>query len=120
MRRYTGPDEKTRLKVVGRAGMRCERCGKGADYWLGADIHHRKPRRMGGTSDPEINSPSNLVLLCRGCHSEVESRRAQALADGWLVYASGDPSRVPVNLPGFGPTLLTKDGKYDVTEDERG
>lgn len=75
---------------------------------------------MGGTSDPEINSLCNLVLLCRKCHNEVESHRSQALADGWLIHAEKKPSEVPVNLPAFGPTLLTKEGSYIVTEDERG
>lgn len=118
--RNTGPSKETRMAVAARAGARCERCGSGGDYWLGQDIHHRKPRRMGGTSDPEVNSPCNLVLLCRSCHNEVESRRSQALADGWLVHAWQEPSMVKVILHAFGPTLLTKDGSYIVMEDENG
>lgn len=75
---------------------------------------------MGGTRDPEINSPANLVLLCRRCHNDVESHRSQAIADGWIIPMGSDPGATPVNLPGFGPTFLTKEGEYVVMEDENG
>ena len=118
--RRTGPSKDTRYAVVTRSRGRCERCGRGGDFWLGQDIHHRKPRRMGGTRDPEINSTANLVLLCRACHDDVESHRTQGAKDGWILSARQEPSMVPVNLNAFGPTLLTKDGGYIVTEDENG
>lgn len=66
----------------------CQRCGHLITGWFSR--HHRDPRGMGGsTSDP--HALANLVLLCGsatsrgGCHHEVESRRAQARIDGWLV-----------------------------------
>lgn len=57
---------------------------------------------MGGSKDPAINSPSNLLFLCgsgtEGCHGWVESNRAEAYADGLLVYRNDDPSEIPVVL----------------------
>jgi 5-methylcytosine-specific restriction protein A len=77
-----------------------------------SDIHHRRPRRMGGTLDPEINSPANLVLLCRACHSDIESHRQQALTDGWLLYSTANPEQQPVSIRGLGLVNLTKNGAY--------
>ena len=54
-----------------------------------ASIHHRKPRKMGGTRRPDINFLPNLVLLCgtgtTGCHGWIEANRKAAKATGWLV-----------------------------------
>ena len=86
----------TRSIVANRAGGVCERCGR---HW-GSNVHHRKPRGMGGTRDPQANSPANLVLLCGsgtfGCHGEVESNRAKAYMDGWLVRRADDPELIPL------------------------
>lgn len=65
--------------VLDRAAGHCERCGVAGP----TQLHHRRPRGMGGTRRPD--TVHNLAALCRGCHEEVESRRAQALADGWLL-----------------------------------
>ena len=50
---------------------RCARCGKDVTY-IQSSIQHRKARGMGGTNDPSINSPANLIVLCgsgtTGCH----------------------------------------------------
>ena len=85
----TGPDLATRQLVVDRDMRRCVRCGE-----PGQQIHHRKPRGMGGTSDPAINSPANLVLLCLACHAYIESHRADAYESGWLVRRWQDPAEV--------------------------
>lgn len=57
---------------------------------------------MGGSKDPAINLPSNLLFLCgsgtQGCHGWVESNRTQAYEDGLLVYRGDDPSEIPVVL----------------------
>jgi hypothetical protein len=66
---------------------------------------------MGGTSDPNANQPTNLVLLCKPCHRCVESHRPAARAAGWLVRQGRDPAAVVVQLPA-GPVLLTDDGRY--------
>ena len=114
-RRSTGPSSGVREEVWERAGGYCERCGKA----IGSQpmsVHHRKPRRMGGTTDPSVNTPSNLAMLCgsgtTGCHGEIESQRSQAYADGWLLHAGQDPVDVPVRLRGGPMIFLTIEGGY--------
>jgi hypothetical protein len=92
-----------RKTVLVRCEGRCERCGR----WLAnvpSSVHHRKARHMGGTSDPTINDPSNLVALCgtgtTGCHGWIESNRGTALTEGWLVSSWDDPARTPVIVGG--------------------
>jgi len=83
-----------------RSQNRCERCG--TDDALRWSLHHRKPRGMGGSKDPAINSPANIVLLCgsgtTGCHGWIESHRAEAYTDGLLVYRIDDPAEMEVRL----------------------
>ncbi|TIC78806.1 HNH endonuclease [Nocardioides sp. GY 10127] len=103
-RRDTGPTTETRILVRERSAGRCEGCGRAlhaAGTWT-ADhsFHHRRPRGMGGTTDPAANTPANLLLLCgtgtTGCHGWVESNRGKATALGWLVPRGTDPADVPV------------------------
>ncbi len=56
--------------VIDRDQGTCISCGSRFD-----EVHHRYRRGMGGSSDPEIHSPTNLVCLCSGCHREAESLR---------------------------------------------
>lgn len=51
---------------------------------------------MGSSSRGSTNSPSNLVSLCEPCHREVESNRAEASFQGYLVGQHEEPSQVPV------------------------
>lgn len=123
--RNTGPSAVTRLVVIGRAGGRCERCGKVVHTngrFVGEySIHHRKPRGMGGTKDPAANSPSNLVLLCgsattpEGCHTAVEKFRQAALNTGWIVTRTADPARVPLKYSSGRWYLLGDDGTLTET-----
>lgn len=123
--RSTGPRAVVRLVVVSRAGGSCELCGvpvavvddDGQVTPVAAySIHHRQPRGMGGTDDPAVNSPANLLLLCgtgtSGCHGLVESQRAMAVTNGWLVPRPTDPATVPVELHD-GRRLLTLSGTYE-------
>lgn len=93
--------------VSARAHGRCERCGA-----LGDDIHHRRARGMGGSRDPRLNRPGNLVLLCRGCHDWIESRRSWAYGQGWLIPHDSriNPETVPVHTIAHGRVLLADDG----------
>ena len=82
-----GVSVETRSVVIQRAGHRCEKClGSLAD---GMSVHHRRPRGMGGTKIPAINSAENLLALCgsgtTGCHGWVESNREDAYSRGLLV-----------------------------------
>lgn len=55
---------------------------------------------MGGSRDPFINSPANIVLLCgsgtEGCHGWVESNRQQSYDEGLLVHRNDDSSEIPI------------------------
>lgn len=85
-------------------------CGKGP---YGLQVHHRKPRRMGGRSDPAINAPANLVSLCLEDHQLTESCRREALDMGLLLHEHEDPARVPVRHEQFGVVYLLADGTLE-------
>jgi hypothetical protein len=91
--------------VVARDQWSCVGCGMGImglERGVGWSIHHRIPRGMGGSKDPKISAPSNLVVLCgsgsTGCHGDAESYRDAARARGLLVWRSQDPAEVPVEV----------------------
>lgn len=113
--RRTGPTPQVRELVRARAGSSCERCGMALRT---GNIHHRKPRGMGGTTDPAANSPANLMLVCgsgtTGCHGWIESHRQEALTEGWLVPRTADPEGSPVRVWGAGWAQLRADGHYEV------
>jgi 5-methylcytosine-specific restriction endonuclease McrA len=114
-RRRTGPSDTVRQEVWDRSGGYCERCGKPV-VTTAMSVHHRRPRRMGGTTDPAVNTPANLAILCgsgtTGCHGEIESHRTEAYADGWLLHTGQDPVDVPVRLRGGPMIFLTVEGGY--------
>jgi len=95
----------TRQLIVDRDNGWCRRCGR-----TGEQIHHRKPRGMGGTRDSDINSPANLVLLCSGCHSWIELNREWAYKLGWLVHRTADPADIPVQTGHWSVRLLPDGG----------
>lgn len=94
-RRMTGPERAVRQAVLEAARGKCQRCGLATALLV---IHHRKPRRMGGTRDPQINDPVNLAVLCdyrpNSCHRWTESNPADAYATGWLVHDWQDPADI--------------------------
>lgn len=91
--------------VLARAGFRCERCGVDVAAG-GCDVHHRRPAGAGGSTAAGTHRPGNLVLLCVGCHRSVESGRALARAQGWLVVQGQDPADVPVVVYRLGEVWL--------------
>lgn len=102
----------TRRLILARDEMSCGWCG--VPIWGRAySIHHRKPRQMGGSRDKRINLPSNGVVLCgdgtRGCHGYLESHRATAYTDGFLLRSLDDRLTTPVVTP-FGAFLLDDEG----------
>lgn len=107
MTRSTGPDLATRQLVIDRSNHMCLRCGA-----PGQVIHHRRPRKRGGTRRSEINSPENLAFVCNACHDWIESRRTEAYASGWLVKEGVDgPEEIPLT-DNFGLMFfLTADGR---------
>lgn len=89
----TGFPRTVRNMVLRRADGRCERCA----LWTDAvQLHHRRPRGMGGSKRADTNSPANALALCRRCHADVESMRADAYELGYLVSSLLAPEMVPV------------------------
>jgi hypothetical protein len=52
------------------------------------EYHHMKPRRIGGTDDPD-----NLVPLCVACHDMVDRFHDNTLATSWLWSNRPEDSR---------------------------
>lgn len=115
MTRNTNPTAKTVQLVWDRDGG-CAKCGTGLYGVRGVQwhLHHRRPRSMGGSREPWVNLPGNLVALCAPCHRDVESHRDQSRAEGFLVSANG--VHKPVDSPllhfRFGWVLLDDFGKW--------
>lgn len=109
--RNTGPNRSTLKILAARSEGLCE-------FWQCLDpaghTHHRRPRRMGGSSAPDTNLPANLVRLCPGHHDFVESQRAKALEIGLLLHAGAAPAKVPVLLR-HGRVLLGNDGTWSAS-----
>ena len=121
MRRSRVP-EKAADEVRIRCQGRCERCGISL-LNRPASIHHRKPRRSGGTSDPRIHDPGNLTVLCgsgtTGCHGHIEANRQVATEQGWLIsqHDRRDPADIPVYVltgPGEGAWIILGSDRVDL------
>lgn len=105
----TGFSLEVKALITARARHLCERCGYGNST---VQIHHRRPRGMGGTKRLETNLPSAGVLLCQPCHAEVESHRLKAYSDGWLVRQHQSPLDAPLYRRGHW-VLLDDDGTFE-------
>ena len=113
--RDTGPDRETRALVLKRDGGRCVMCGGSRDL----QCHHRVPRGMGSSKRPDINQPQNLLTLCAEDHRCVESSRALAYENGWLVRRHDDPASKAV-LTTRGWLKLAADGSFVVVSEPDG
>lgn len=104
----TGPDMATRALILLRDGGCCVVC-----HEAGHELQHRLARKSGGSSDPAINSPANLITVCRDCHRYMESFRLSAESYGWVVRLGvTPPSLIPVMW--FGRwVLLLHDGTFE-------
>ena len=113
----TGPSSSVVEAILERAQYSCEACGSLVGDRRGEDwsVQHRLPRRMGGTRWRGVNLPSNLMILCgsavTGCHGFAESKRAAALAAGWLLSSNPDPTTTPA-LVCKRWVLLTNEATY--------
>lgn len=106
-RRPEGFPRAVKELIHARSGGVCELCGA-----LPADqVHHRRPRGLGGTSDPTVNRAANGIGICAPCHDVVEGRsvdhpvygrvrgsRAESERKGWLIsrLSPDAPDEVPV------------------------
>lgn len=91
--RATGFSVVVRALIRDRSGGCCEVCG---EWSSDMQHHHRRARGMGSTKRPETNMPANGLLLCGSCHRHVESHRALAYENGWLVHQTASPRDVAV------------------------
>ena len=85
--------KETRDIIIKRAVGRCELCGLPAPV---GQIHHRRPRGMGGSKDPLAGTAANGILLHLLCHTRIEMNRSESLANGWLIQQGHDPEFVPI------------------------
>lgn len=74
---------------------------------------------MGGTRQPNTNSPSNLILLCgdgvQGCHGHIEQNRASARIEGYNVpQFVANPESIPVKYWDGKSYKLNNDGTRTV------
>lgn len=111
-----------RQAVYQRAGGRCEvgatlecRARRGLfDTGTNRTLHHRRPRRLGGTRAVDIHDPANLLAVCgdgtTGCHGFLESHRKLALENGWLLNSGADPVSRACVLRDGSLVLLREDG----------
>ena len=125
-RRDTGPAKPTRLTVLERDEYRCAVCGQSV-LEIPMSLHHRRNRGSGGSSDPLINAPSNLLTVCgtgtTGCHGWIGSSPADALEAGYVVSLNSREATtdVPVIHAVFGASVLLLDAEpwvMPVTETE--
>lgn len=83
------------------------------------NVHHRRVRGMGGTSDPTIGvGLANLIGLCNACHSWVHAHPTSSYSMGYLVKMGVDPASVPVVAkPGSCVLWLREDGTVEYDEE---
>lgn len=81
-----------------RSGHRCEVGGELLDAVNEGSVHHRQPRGMGGTSDPDVHSLERLLLVCGGRLAGVAGHHGQVEADREWAYRRG--LLVPRAAPG--------------------
>lgn len=116
----TGPDRATKDLVKERDDWHCVICGKPVVPHGDWSIHHRRNRGTGGSSDPAINRPSNLILVHGSgttlCHGDLTDNRDRdfALEHGWVISTNSkqEPIDVPVHHALHGLIYLDDEGTW--------
>lgn len=90
-----GFDDHTAALILARSSGSCEVMSQHCVHIL-SEIHHRRPRGMGGSRRPDTNAAANGLAVCRRCHDYVEAKRTWAHINGFLVLQGDDPTEVPV------------------------
>lgn len=106
--------EQVRRLVFARDGGKCLFCLGEAD-----DVHHRRPKGMGGTSDKYIAfGMANLVSLCRFHHTWIHAHPEDGYRLGFLVHSWDDPAEIPLVLkPGTHYVKLLSSGDIEKVGD---
>lgn len=119
----TGPSRKTLSVVDDRAEGNCEFCSRALDlFGKQFSRQHRIPRQMGGSREPRINAPANLIVLCGSattpgsCHERAERERDWARLVGLLLRRIDEPDSAPVLYRGRWAWLLN-DGSVQYIPD---
>ncbi len=82
----------------------CEVCG----VWKSnLERHHRKFRSRGG-----LWVPSNILLLCNGCHEDATDEAPWIVGSGLNVHSYEEPTEVAVRLWYAGMAILDDEGGY--------
>lgn len=88
----------TKRLIRARDNNRCVLCG--IYVGEGGEVHHRRPRKHGGSRHWTTSSPANGLLLCHvfggnGCHQHIEANRKWAYDHGFLIHEG--PARNPTD-----------------------
>ncbi len=101
--------DRVRRSILERDGGICVRC-----HCEACDVHHRKPKGMGGTSDEEVAyGMANLISLCRECHSRIHAHPAQSYRDGFLVQSWDNPELIKI-VSSLGALKISSDGSFEL------
>jgi hypothetical protein len=107
-----------REQLLERSGGYCEVSGRVLDPET-FDAHHRRPKRMGGTSRPDTDLLSNLLALDPGTHNaaargarSVHGSSLWSMACGYLLHDDAIPALAPVLIMGRRWVLLGEHGEY--------
>jgi len=109
---------RVREQIKNRSKGQCEVCGMRLMIYE-AQIHHRRPRGMGGSKSAATGSVSNGLHVHMKCHERIESNRINAMDNGYLMYQTQEPSEVPARL-WYGWHLLNEDGTVTAIQRESG
>lgn len=84
-----------RARVMARSGGLCE--VRTFHCWdESSQLHHRRPRGLGGSRSPVTGQAANALAVCLICHDYLETNRELSRDRGWLVRQGADPRQVPV------------------------
>ena len=114
--RDTGPDAATRALLEARDGGVCVVCGQPGSDWDPLTTHHRKNRGAGGSKNPGINRPTNLLRVHASINQAFEDSNPNYYANGWKLRDVRDAPTTPVLYPDGRWFLLDEQGNRTETD----